>query len=344
MKNGIKKSIGRLFAILVIVLLVISGMQVAFRLDARPRTDDAFIEADLIHLAPDISGRIITLNVRNNQSVDAGDILFVIDPAPYEMKRNAARAQSRALEAKIEDALNEVASQVSRADAARTSIDNAQAQLALASSTLARLEPLLGKGFVTAQQVDQARTARDSARIALQQTIQQAQAARQAVSSVRPLEEQLAASQANEALAERDFDKTVVKAPTDGKIVGLNIAAGEYVNVGHPVFTLIDTSKWYAVANFRETEIARMAPGTAASVYLMADPKSALPGHVDSIGWGVTPDEASLVNGIPRVAKTLDWVRLAQRFPVRIRLDHPPEDMMRVGASAVVVVRYDDER
>jgi multidrug efflux system membrane fusion protein len=339
-----KKYIGRLFAILVVLLLGVTSVLVALRLDARPRTDDAFLQADIIHLAPEISGRIVTLNVRDNQSVHAGDVLFVIDPQPYELKRDSARAQSQALQAKIDDTLNEVASQVSRADAAHTGIGNAQAQLALAVSTLARLEPLLGRGFVTAQQVDQARTARDSARIALDQAIQQAQAARQAVSSVRPLQAQLAASQASEALAERDLEKTVVKAPFDGKVIGLTIAAGEYASVGHPVFTLIDTSKWYAVANFRETEIARMAPGTAATVYLMAQPGQALPGHIDSIGWGVLPDEASLANGVPRVVKTLDWVRLAQRFPVRILLDHPPEDAMRIGASAVVVVRYADQR
>lgn len=339
-----KKNIGRLFALLVVVLLVVSGTLVVFRLDARPRTDDAFIEADIVHLAPDISGRIVSLNVHNNQAVRAGDILFVIDPEPYALKRNAAKAQSRALEAKIEDSLNEVASQVSKADAADTGIGNARVQLAQASSTLARLEPLLGKGFVTAEQVDQARTARDRARITLDEAIQQAHAARQAVSSIRPLEEQLAASQASEALAERDFDKTVVKAPFDGKVIGLNVAAGEYAGIGHPVFTLIDTAKWYAVANFRETEIARMAPGMAVTVYLMAQPKRALQGHIDSIGWAVLPDEASVVNGVPRVAKTLDWVRLAQRFPVRILLDQPPEDAMRIGASAVVVVRDDAPR
>jgi multidrug efflux system membrane fusion protein len=339
-----KKSIGRLFVILVAALLVTSGTLVVFRLDARPRTDDAFLEADVVHFAPDISGRIVTLNVRSNQSVHAGDVLFVIDQQPYDLKLKAARAQTRALEAKIEDAVNEVASQVSRADAAHTAIGNARAQLGLASSTLARLEPLLAKGFVTAEQIDQARTARDSARIVLDQSIQQAQAAREAVSSVKPLQEQLLASRANEALAERDFDKTVVKAPFDGKVIGLTIAAGEYASVGRPVFTLIDTSKWYAVANFRETEIARMTPGTAATVFLMEQPKRKLQGHIDSVGWGVLPSDASLVEGVPRTVKTLDWVRLAQRFPVRVLLDNPPEEMMRIGASAVVVVRHDKPR
>jgi multidrug efflux system membrane fusion protein len=335
-----KKISGRLFAVFVGLLLVVSAALVAIRLDARPRTDDAFLQADVVHLAPEISGRIITLTVHNNQSVRAGDTLFVIDPEPFQLKLDSARAQSRALEAKIDDALNQVASQVSRADAAHTAIGNAQEQLALASSTLARLEPLLTKGFVTAEQIDQARTARNQARIALDQAIQQAQAARQGVTSVRPLQEQLAANRVSEALAERDLKKTEVKAPFDGKVIGLDIAVGEFASAGHPLFTLIDTSKWYAVANFRETEVGRMPPGTPATVYVMAEPKRPLPGHVDSIGWGVQPDDASMVNGMPRVAKTLDWVRLAQRFPVRIVLDNPPDDLVRIGASAVVVVHH----
>uniref|UniRef100_I2PX59 Multidrug resistance efflux pump n=1 Tax=Desulfovibrio sp. U5L TaxID=596152 RepID=I2PX59_9BACT len=339
-----KKYIAALFSCLVILLLIVFGAMVFFRLDNRPRTDDAFIDADIVHLAPDVAGRIVSLNVENNQSVHAGDILFVIDQQPYELKLNAARAQSRALETKIDDTLNEIASQVSRADAARTAIDNARAQLALAASTLARQEPLFTQGVIPAEQIDQSRTARNSAQFTLNQTIQQALSARQAVSSVRPLQAQLAASRASEALAQRDLDKTVVKAPFDGKVVGLNIAAGEYATTGQPVFTLINTTKWYAVANFRETEIARMSPGTAATVYLMAQPEQALQGRVESVGGGVLSDDAGSGNGMPRVAKTLDWVRLAQRFPVRILLDQPPHDAMRIGASAVVVIRYGDER
>ncbi|OIN98299.1 MAG: multidrug transporter subunit MdtN [Desulfovibrionaceae bacterium CG1_02_65_16] len=327
---------------IVLLLLAVSGVLVYQRMSSRPRTDDAFIEADVIHLAPEVSGRIVSLKVRNNQQVQAGAVLFIIDPQPFQLKLDEARAQTHSLEDKIADASGEVASQASRADAAHTAVGNARAQLGLAASTLARLEPLLQKGFVTALQVDQARTARDSAKITLEQAIQQAAAARQAVQSVRPLREQLEASRASEALAARDLEKSVVRAPFGGKVIGLNIAVGEYAVSGHPLFTLIDTSRWYAVANFRETEVARMSAGTPATVYLMSQPRNALHGQVESIGWGVTPDDASLVNGMPRVAKTLDWVRLAQRFPVRILLDAPPQNAMRIGASAVVVVRHGD--
>lgn len=337
----VKKALARLIVLAVVLLLAGMAFLVRARLDVRPRTDDAFIEADIAHLAPEVSGQIVSMEVRNNQNVVAGQTLFVVDPRPYELKLAQIRAQSRALETRIDDALNEVASQTSRADAAHTAIEGARVQLALAASTLARQEPLLEKGFVTADQVDRARSARDAARVGLTQAMEQAEAARQAISSIHPLEAQLEASRAGEALAERDLEKTVVKAPFAGRVAGLNVTTGEYAVAGHPLFTLIDTGRWYAVANFRETELIGLTEGQAATVYSMARPSLPLAGHLESIGWGVLPEDAARTGDLPKIAKTLDWVRLAQRFPVRIRLDQPPPDLMRIGLSAVVVVHRD---
>ena len=267
-----KKTLGKLVALVVLIMFVISSILVTLRMDTRPRTDDAFLMADIANLAPEVSGRIITLNITNNQSVHAGDVLFTIDPEPYQLRLNAAKTQYH-----------------------------------LSSTTLARIVPLLGKGYVTAERIDEVRAAKDSA---------------------------LAA----EALAKRDLTNTTVKAPFDGKIVGLNISAGEFASAGHPLFTMINTAKWYVVANFRETELSKMKKGAKSVVYVMSHPEHALHGHIDSVGWGVTSEDASLDNGLPRIPKTLNWVRLAQRFPVRIVLDNPPENLMRIGASAVVVV------
>lgn len=268
-----KEAFGKLIAAIALPMVVLTGVFVVFRMETRPRTDDAFLLADIANIAPEVSGRIISLNIRDNQYVHAGDVLFVVDPKPYQLK-----------------------------------VDAAKAKMTLISSTLVRIEPLLGKGFVTAEQIDQARADKESAR-------------------------------ANEAIAENDLTHTNVKAPFDGKITGLNIAVGEYASTGHPLFTMINTAKWYVVANFRETEIAEMKEGTAATVYVMAHPQQVLQGHVDSVGWGVVSEDASMAGGLPNIPKTLNWVRLAQRFPVRILLDRPPEDLMRIGASAVAVVR-----
>lgn len=268
----LKKTVGFLIAVTVIVMLIVSSFLVAWRLDLRPRTDDAYLLANYANIAPQVSGQIISLNIVNNQSVQAGDVLFVIDPEPFQFKHDAIKAQHQ-----------------------------------LATLTLERMEPLLTKGYVTAEEIDQARATKDSSR-------------------------------ANTDLSQWDLIKTIVKAPFSGKIVGLNYAAGQYASTGVPLFTMIDTSRWYAVANFRETDIARMKIGSEAKVYVMSNPQQIIQGHVESIGWGVTTEDASLGTGLPTIEKTLNWVRLAQRFPVRIFLDNPPQDLMRIGATAVVVV------
>jgi hypothetical protein len=159
------------------------------------------------------------------------------------------------------------------------------------------MEPLLGPGFVTAQQVDQARTAQRTTQIALQQARLQADEARQAITNTKPTEAELEGARATLALAERDLNKTVVRAPCDGRITALDIAAGEFVATGHPLFTIIDTEQWYAIGNFRETDLAGIEPGQRATVYVMAQPHRPVSGKVDSLGWGVASDVSATFGG-----------------------------------------------
>ena len=127
-------------------------------------------------------------------------------------------------------------------------------------------------------------------------------------------------------------------APCDGRITALDIAAGEFAAAGHPLFTIIDTEHWYAIGNFREGDLAGIKPGQRATIYVMAEPSRPLRGEVESLGWGVASDVSAAFGGLPHVERTLNWVRIATRFPVRIVLDAPPADLMRVSASAVIVI------
>ena len=335
---AVRKTIGILVSLIALVGVVAAVVLATRRIDERPRTDDAYLQADLVHMAPDVSGRIVELDVRDNQAVHKGDVLFRIDPDPYRMRVDQARAAVQGLEARLALTADQVASQTSKADAAARGIGSADAQRALASSTLARMEPLLGRGFVTAQQVDQARTAQRTAQIALQQARLQADEARQAIINTKPTEAELEGARATLALAERDLNKTVVRAPCDGRITALDIAAGEFAATGHPLFTIIDTEHWYAIGNFRETDLAGMEPGQRATVYVLAQPSRAVRGEIDSLGWGVASDVSATFGGLPHVERTLNWVRIAARFPVRILLDAPPDDLMRYGATAVIVI------
>jgi multidrug efflux system membrane fusion protein len=329
---------GVLVSLVALISVLVTGMLVSRRIGQRPRTDDAYLQAYVVHLAPDVSGRIVELNVRDNEMVQRGQILFQIDPEPYRLRVDQARSEVRGLEAKVAVTADQVASQTSKADAADRGIDAAQAQLALATSTLSRIAPLLQPGFVTAQQIDQARTAQRTAGIALQQAQLQAAEARQGIASTRPTEAELEGARATLALAERDLNKTVVRAPCDGRVTALQVAAGEFASVGHPLFTIINTEHWYAVGNFRETDLAGIKPGQHATVYVMAQADQPLRGEVESLGWGVASDASATFGGLPHVEQTLNWVRIAARFPVRIVLDAPPEDLMRLGASAVIEI------
>ena len=333
-------SVGRLFSLVVIVAAAILLLVCLFINDSRPSTNDAYLQADLVRMAPEVSGRIVALPIRDNQAVKKSDLLFAIDPEPYRLRLEQARAQMAALEASIKVQTDQVASQISRAKAAETGTGSAQAQLELALSTLARLEPLGRQGFVPKEQVDQARTAMMVARNAVAQSSQQAQETRQAVTSTAPLEAQLSSAKALEALAERDLRLTEVRAAFDGKITGLDLTVGQFATVGVPLFTIINTEKWYAVANFRESDLRKIREGQQARVFVMANPARPIGGKVESIGWGVVAEEGITVfGGLPRVPRTLNWVRIAQRFPVRILLDAPPDELMRVGSTISVTLR-----
>ena len=334
----VRRVLGVLVSLIALVGVLVTVVLTTRRIDLRPRTDDAYLQADLVHMAPDVSGRIVELDVRDNQKVHKGDVLFRIDPDPYRMRVDQARAAVQGLEAKLALTADQVASQTSKADAAERGIGSAEAQRTLASSTLGRIEPLLGRGFVTAQQVDQARTAQRTAQIALQQARLQADEARQAIINTKPTEAELEGARATLALAERDLNKTVVQAPCDGRITALDIAAGEFAATGHPLFTIIDTEHWYAIGNFRETDLAGIEPGQRATVYVMAQRNRPVPGKVDSLGWGVASDVSATFGGLPHVERTLNWVRIAARFPVRVLLDAPPDNLMRYGATAVIVI------
>jgi multidrug efflux system membrane fusion protein len=142
--------------------------------------------------------------------------------------------------------------------------------------------------------------------------------------------------------AKYNLDNCRVYSPFDARVTNLNISEGEYAHVGHQVFTLIDSRAWWALANFREGQLNHIRPGMHADVYLMSRPDERFLAVVDSIGFGVTPDAdvvGRLADGLPDVQRTLNWVHLAARYPVRVRVINPPPDLFRVGETAVVTIR-----
>jgi multidrug efflux system membrane fusion protein len=326
-----------------IVLVVVTLLLLAYVIrlwDRTPRTDDAYVYADTIDVVPEVSGRIVELAVRDNQAVKQGDLLFRIDPRPYQDALARGKASLVALDRQIELTQRSVNAQQYNAESVRAAVERARAAANQASDTLHRMEPLLSHGYVAADDVDRARTAQRATQAELNAAQLQAQQAAAAVSGVDALVAQRAVVIAEIATAELNLEYATVRAPFDGRIVSLKTSTGQFASALKPVFTLIDTRHWYVVANFRETELEGVRTGTPATVYLMSDTGQRFQGAVDSISYGVAPDEGGLAlpGGLPRIQRTLNWVHVSQRFPVKIRVDKPNPELFRVGTSAVAVL------
>lgn len=261
----------------------------------------------------------------------------------------------------------------SRADVANAEqgVSRAQAEWTYANNNLHRIEPLLVKQFVTVDQVDRARTsevaqaealkqAQSQLRLAqagLQSTLAQAdrsramliqskaqhEQAQHAVTTLEPLVNQRGARASAIDTARYNLNNCRIYAPFDARVTNLTISEGAYAHVGQQIFTLIDARVWWAVANFREGQLQHISPGMRADVYVMSKPNVRFSGVVDSVGFGVTPDEDVFGRlggtGLPDVQRTLNWVHLASRYPVRVRVENPPPELFRVSESAVVVMR-----
>ena len=252
---------------------------------------------------------------------------------------------------------------------AKAAVRRAEADLHYAVDNLKRLEPLLAQQFVTVDQVDQARTLVETRSRAVQQAeaqvalaearvqsneshfeqssadVEQRRAQRDqaanGIQTLEPLTNQREERAAAVRLARYNLENCRVYAPFDGYVTNLTTSLGAYVHTGTQVFTLIDARKWWVIANFRETQLRHVAPGSGADVFLMAHENLPLRGVVESIGYGVTPDPSVagvLTPGLPSVDRTLSWVHLAARYPVRIRIESPPPSLLRVGQTAVAVV------
>jgi multidrug efflux system membrane fusion protein len=395
-----QRVLSRRISVAIAVAAALLGLLALYRANHYPRTDDAEVFANFIGIAPQVDGPIVRLNVRDNQFVRKGDLLFEIDERPYQYALERALSEQAALEGQITDEQRRIAALVSAVsvsqagihssqsdvnrwaaavDQARADVSNAEqgvnrakAEWTYASNNLHRLEPLLARQFVTVDQVDRARTSETAEGEALKQAesqlrlsqagLQSALAqyersksvvdeskayheqAQHAVTTLDPLTNQRGARASAVETSRYNLGNCRVYAPFDALVTNLNLSEGAYAHVGQQVFTLIDARTWWAIGNFREGELQHIVPGMRADVYVLSKPNLRFTGVVDSVGFGVTPDPdvfGRLEPGLPDAQRTLNWVHLASRYPVRVRVQNPSPELFRVGESAVVTIRGD---
>lgn len=325
------KRMRTLLMILGPIAAVAGGLWYWFGNQGTVETDNAYIKQDIVAVAGEVSGLIVKVNVRENQHVKAGDVLFTIDPATFDATIRQADAQIATAQAKV-TALN--------ADVAAKAADLAAANddLALAQANLAREKALMDKGFNTRARMDTAEHAVAVARdriVSIRADVEKARAELATGSQVPGVNPAIAAAQANRAKASLDIERTVVRAPADGVVTQVSrLQIGQMVFPGVPMVSIVRDGSARVEANFKETDLNHMRPGQPAEIEIDAYPGLKLKGHVESIGAG-TGSEFSV---LPAQNATGNWVKVIQRVPVRIAIDGKSERPLIAGLSSDVTV------
>lgn len=294
-------------------------------------TDDALLWGDLVSVAPQVSGQIERVAVRDDEAVAAGDLLFTIDAKPFRLALDQAR-----------DALSHAQAQLALDQAGRQSAQAlqtaAEAESLQADANLKRASTLARSGFEAVQNQEDATTAARRAAAALS-------AAQDAVlrsdRMLRLDQFDIASAVSAEALAQWRFTRTRVVAPVAGRITHFNIRRGDNAEAGQPLVALVADKSWYVTANYKEGVLRHLKTGRMGWVWLDTHPFRFYRARIAGIAAAVNRHKAQPTGLLPYVDPAIDWIRLQARFPVRFHLLHPPpESELFMGSDARVIVFY----
>lgn len=291
MKTLIRKFSRTAITVILVILAFIAIFHAWVYYTESPWTRDARFSADVVAIAPDVSGLITEVDVKDNQLVKKGQTLFVIDRPRYEKALEEAEADVAYYQA--------LAAEKRREAGRRNKI---------------------GSVALSREELDQAN------------------------SSLQTVEQQLAKSQATRDLARLDLERTVIRAPSDGWITNLNVYGGEFITRGSTAVALVKSGTFYITAYMEETKLEGVRPGYRAEITPLGSTR-VLKGTVDSVASGVTNASSSVDSkGMATIDSNLEWVRLAQRVPVRIRLDKQVGNLWPAGTTATVIITGEKDR
>jgi membrane fusion protein (multidrug efflux system) len=301
--------------------------------------ENAYVGEATVAVAPQVSGIVSRVNVKQNERVEADTVLFVIDPEPYRIALNGARAQLGITRAQI-------SSQVDTYRAATQQAEQAQATLTFARQQLQRMQELVGRGAGTQVQLDTARRDEQVAAASLASAQAQAEAALAQIGgdADAPVEQrpQYQAAQANVASAERNLRLTEIKAPFAGVVTNVNsIDVGAFLNAGQQAMSMVATDQPWVDVNVRETDLTHVQAGDPATIVVDAYPDMTFNGRIATIN----PASGAVFALIPPQNATGNWVKVVQRIPVRVGIDWPSDaPLLRTGMSATVTIDTGNRR
>ena len=327
------RSLTRTIVMLIVpAILIIGGVYYYLTSGGSVSTDDAQVKQDIVSVSPQVNGQVVAVFVRNGSRVTRGEILFRIDPQPYQVALEQAQAAL---------ATAELQTTQLKTQAAGTGADiiGSEANLKIKQNAFSRQAQLMKQGFTTRADYD---TAFNDVKTAEQQLEDAKARAANAEAAIAPGKQpQIAQAQAAVDKARLDLSRTDVRATMDGVIENADkLQVGQMAVEGVGMVSLVHSANAWVEANFKEKDLARMASGQRATIQVDAYGGEKFPGHVLSIGAG-TGSEFSL---LPAQNANGNWVKVAQRVPVRIAFDGTPSRPMIAGLSVNATVYFDDKK
>ncbi|WNO54498.1 HlyD family secretion protein [Stakelama saccharophila] len=337
-KRSLAKRLRRPLLILGPLVLLVGGVLFYLNGGRYVSTDNAYLNSGQVQVSANVAGRVVDVEVENNQHVKKGQVLFRLDPAPYQARVDEA-------EARLANARTQVRATRANYRQGQAEIQAARDKLRYAEREAARQKELLDEGISSQSQYDQAVLAVQTARQGIQTSQQRNESIEASLSGNvgAPVDQQPAVKQAEAALrqAKLDLGYTVIRAAQDGIVTKVDqLQVGDYVSASQPVFTLVGNRIWVE-ANFKENQLQYMRLGQPASVSVDAFPDLDLHGHVSSF----SPGTGNAFSVLPAQNATGNWVKVVQRLPVEITLDRVPEGRpLHAGLSSEVTVDTGHER
>ncbi|WP_171229436.1 HlyD family secretion protein [Ruegeria sp. HKCCA4008] len=314
----------KIAAVALILAAIAVGLVLFWRHEERyPSTQDAYLGANIIYVAAQVTGQVDDVHVIENQPVKNGDLLFTIDDTQFKASVDAAKAN-------LDSAIQQAKSYSTQIAAAEASVDSAQSAYDTALKSFERAKALFASGDVAQASLDQ--TASDFAQASARLTTSQSSLLA-LKSGLQAKQDDILSARAQLEIAETNLAWTKIHAAADGWIANLTLRPGSSVSANAPQFSIVESSDWWVDANFKETALARIRPGQPVTIRVDMLPGTTLTGKVASIGRG-SGDTFSL---LPSENASGNWVKVTRRFPVRIELD-PTDAPLRVGGSSKVVV------
>lgn len=293
-------------------------------------TDDAYLETDILRIAPRVDGHIQAVQVQDNQRVERGQTLATIDPTPFKLKVLDAKAR-------LAQALGKMRQQNSTLQAAKAVSEATSSALDLATATEKRYQALIRKKVIARQAYDEKHDAFKEARDRHRTSLAKVEEAFRALEAQAM---QAAAIRAELGMALYNANHTVLHAPVDGFVTALDIKPGDYASVGEPIMAVVSDEDWRVVANYREQLVRHIQPGQKVVVHLDNYPWRLFEGEVQGVAHGVSREPAPEML-LPYVEPKTNWIRLSRRFPVRIHLmDRPPDLRLLSGSDVRTLVVY----